>query len=69
MMSRGEMRLSSIKQAARELGISVSTLRRDVRLRRVRSVRYGRKILIPVSELHRIERQGLITSEAEMEVA
>jgi excisionase family DNA binding protein len=59
-------RLSSIQQAAKQLGVSVSTLRRDVRLRRIRAVRYGRRVLIPAAELDRISQEGLpLTAQSE----
>jgi excisionase family DNA binding protein len=60
-------RLSSIEQAAKQLGISVSTLRRDVRLQRIRAVRYGRRVLIPASELDRISQEGLPITAAHPE--
>jgi excisionase family DNA binding protein len=60
-------RLNSIRQAAKQLGVSPSTLRRDIRLRRIRAVRYGRRVLIPVAELDRIEREGLPITAAQPE--
>jgi excisionase family DNA binding protein len=71
MMSRStqQTRLSSVREAAEQLRISPSTIRRDARLGRIRVIRYGRRVLIPASELARIAREGLITHEPEMEVA
>jgi excisionase family DNA binding protein len=47
------------QQAADTLGISLSTVRRDVRLDRIKVTRYGRRILISRAEILRIARDGL----------
>jgi excisionase family DNA binding protein len=52
-------RLWSIKGAAGELEIGYSTLRRDIRAGKVRVVRYGRRVLVPETELARIARRGM----------
>jgi excisionase family DNA binding protein len=57
------VRLTPLRQAAGELGISASTLRRDIRDGRISVVRYGRKILVPEAEMRRLAEHGLQTKE------
>jgi|HubBroStandDraft_6_1064221.scaffolds.fasta_scaffold2184333_1 excisionase family DNA binding protein len=40
-------------------GLSVNTIIRDVRLKKIDSKKYGRRILIPRSEVVRIAAEGL----------
>lgn len=49
----------SQQEAATLVGISVFTMIRDVKLGRVRAVRYGRRILIPREEVVRLATQGM----------
>jgi len=62
-------RLLSVKRSAEELGIGYSTLRRDIRAGRVRVVRYGRRVLVPETELARIARRGQPTTESRSQPA
>lgn len=50
-----------IEEAAALLGISRHTLMRDIRLGRVKTSRYGKRLLIPHAELLRIAAQGMET--------
>jgi excisionase family DNA binding protein len=49
----------TLRQAADTLGVSLSTVTRDVSLDRIKVTRYGRRVLIPRAEILRIARDGL----------
>ena len=48
-----------IDESAQILGISKHTMIRDIRLGRIRTVRYGKRILIPHDELVRLSSEGM----------
>ena len=50
--------LQPVKDAARQLGISVWTLRKKAYDGEVASVKIGAKLLIPESEIERLIREG-----------
>jgi excisionase family DNA binding protein len=50
--------LYPIKDAARQLGISVWTLRKSAYVGAVASVKVGTKLLIPASEIDRLIKEG-----------
>jgi excisionase family DNA binding protein len=50
--------LHPVKDAARQLGISVWTLRKKAYEGDVASVKIGAKLLIPESEIERLIREG-----------
>jgi excisionase family DNA binding protein len=49
-----EPRLFGIKEAARLLSVSSWSIRRWIRQRKIRSVRLGRRVLVPSSEVDRL---------------
>ena len=49
-----EPRLFGIKEAARLLSVSSWSIRRWIRQRKIRSVRLGRRVLVPASEVDRL---------------
>jgi excisionase family DNA binding protein len=51
--------LYSREETAEILSLSVHTINRDVRLGRIQSRRYGRRVLIPREEILRIAAQGM----------
>jgi excisionase family DNA binding protein len=51
--------LHPVKHAARQLGISVWTLRKKAYEGDVASVKIGAKLLIPESEVERLIREGM----------
>lgn len=53
------------REAAKVLGISVRTLETLISLRQIKSVRVGRRRLIPTAELARFTRQDHVTSSCE----
>jgi excisionase family DNA binding protein len=59
-MSDGRTRLVSISDAAKELGLAPVTLRSWIAKRRIASVKLGRSIRIPSSELDRLVERGAI---------
>jgi excisionase family DNA binding protein len=56
---KSEKLLYSKEEAAENLGLSVHTITRDVRLGRIASRRYGRRVLIPAAEITRIANEGM----------
>ena len=50
--------LYSREEAAEILSLSVHTIARDIRLGRIKVRHYGRRVLIPSSELVRIAAEG-----------
>ena len=46
-----------LAEAAFLLGVSVATLRRDARCGVIRTIRYGRRVLLPAEELRRLAGQ------------
>ncbi len=50
-----------IKEAARLTSLSPHTIRWYARTGRIRSVRCGRRIIIPLAELERLAREGVPT--------
>ena len=50
--------LHPIKDAARQLGISVWTLRKKAYDGEITSVKIGAKLLVPESEIERLVREG-----------
>lgn len=59
-MREERARLVSIKTAAEELGLAAVTLRTWIAQRKVGSVKLGRSIRIPSSELDRLVERGSI---------
>lgn len=51
--------LYPVKDAARRLGISIWTLRARAYARQIASVKIGKKLLIPGSEIERVIREGM----------
>lgn len=51
--------LHPIKDAARQLGISIWTLRKKAYEGSINSVKIGAKLLIPESEIERLIREGM----------
>jgi len=51
--------LHPVKDAARQLGISVWTLRKKTYEGEVASVKFGAKLLIPESEIERVIREEM----------
>jgi excisionase family DNA binding protein len=51
-------RLSSIREAAKDLNVSKETIRRLAEQGEIRYVRVSRRVMIPVSELDRVVREG-----------
>jgi excisionase family DNA binding protein len=49
---------SGVADAARRLGLHPDTLRKHIAAGRIRSVRVGRRVLVPESELVRIVEDG-----------
>jgi excisionase family DNA binding protein len=49
----------SVSEAGAVVGLSKHTIRAYVRSGRVRAVRFGRRVLIPVEEVQRIAREGI----------
>jgi excisionase family DNA binding protein len=60
--------LYPVKQAAKEFGISVWTLRKKTYEGDIASVKIGAKLLIPDSEMERIVREGARPRRAERRV-
>jgi excisionase family DNA binding protein len=54
-----ERLLYSLDEAAVLLSMSRRTIERDCRLGRIQSKRYGRRVLIPASEIHRLATEGM----------
>jgi excisionase family DNA binding protein len=52
-----EQRLSAKKEAAKSLGVSLRTLETLIALGELRSIRVGRRRLIPIAELDRFTRR------------
>jgi excisionase family DNA binding protein len=48
-----------IEEGAALLGVSKHTLIRDIRLGRVKTSRYGKRVLIPREEILRIAAEGM----------
>jgi excisionase family DNA binding protein len=48
-----------IEEGASLLGVSKHTLIRDIRQGRIKTIRYGKRILIPRDELLRIAKEGM----------
>lgn len=55
-------KLHSIKDAAEALGISIASLRSHATKGDIRTVKLGRRRLVPIEELDRISREGFDTS-------
>ena len=51
--------LHPVKDAARQLGLSIWTLRKRAYEGNVASVKIGAKLLIPESEIERVIREGM----------
>lgn len=66
-MANSKIQLRSFADAVRETGVSDVTLRRKAKANVIRTVRIGRRVLIPQSELERICRDG-IPVDSEIEV-
>ena len=58
-MAASKRLLYSHEDAAELLSLSVHTIARDCRLGCIQSRRYGRRILIPKSEIERIAVEGM----------
>jgi excisionase family DNA binding protein len=55
----GIAELFSVNEAGRRLALSPWTIRAHVRGGSIKSIRCGRRVLIPAFELSRIQREGL----------
>jgi len=53
-----ENRLESIAAASQRLGVSTFTTRRLIKSKELRSVRVGKRVLVPESEIQRVITQG-----------
>lgn len=54
-----------VREAARLTSLSVHTIRAYCgKKRRIRAVRVGRRVLIPIAELERLVREGVPASQA-----
>ena len=62
---RPKPRAVSIKEAARLLGISSYTLHWWIRRRRIASVRFGRRVLIPIEAIDQLLREAIIALQNE----
>ena len=51
-------RLRSVEEASRRLSISTFTTRRLVKMKQIRAVRVGKRVLIPDSEIERVMLHG-----------
>lgn len=51
-----------VREAQEMTGISQFTFRKMIRLKSIRAVRVGRRVLIPVSELEKLAKPGAISS-------
>lgn len=56
-------KLLSITEAARLLGLRPPTIRRYVAVRKISSVRIGRRVLIPTEAIDRLISHGMIPAE------
>ena len=61
--------LYPVKHAAKQLGISVWTMRKKAYEGEVASVKIGAKLLIPESEIARLIREGMRPRRAAVEVS
>ena len=52
----------SIRDAAREAGVSVSTVRRRIRSGDLQTIRIGQRVLIPASEVEKLKTPSACTS-------
>ena len=50
-----------IDEGAALLGMSKHTIIRDIRLGRIKTSRYGKRVLIPAAEIQRIAAEGMTT--------
>jgi excisionase family DNA binding protein len=50
--------LRSIEEASRRWSVSTFTTRRLVKMKQIRAVRVGKRVLIPESEIERVILQG-----------
>lgn len=48
------LRLVGIRDVAKQLSLSADTIRRKIRLGEIRTVRIGRRVLVPITEVERI---------------
>jgi excisionase family DNA binding protein len=51
-------RLTSIEEVSRRLAVSTFTTRRLIKTKQLRAVRVGKRVLVPLSELHRVMAEG-----------
>ena len=58
-------KLLSVFEFAQELGITVACVRRWVLVRKIETVRVGRLVRVPVTELDRILRDGRVPARVE----
>jgi len=49
----------SKQEAANALGVSIHTITRDIREGRIRAISYGRRRLVPKTELLRLANEGM----------
>ena len=59
MSSDVKQRLYSLKHAAEVLGVSPAFLREQSKAGRIKTVKLGRRRLVPLDELERLETEGL----------
>lgn len=55
-----EPRVLSIEEAAEGAKVSAFTIRRAVKSKRLKAIRIGRRVLIPIPEFERLMREGLL---------
>jgi len=52
-------RAEGLREFAASLGISFDTAYRAAKAGRLRTIRFGKRLLVPVEEIERIAREGL----------
>jgi excisionase family DNA binding protein len=50
--------LISVKEFAEKTSTSVVSVRRWIKAKKIKAVKMGKKVLIPVAEIYRIEKGG-----------
>ena len=50
--------LTSVEETSKRLGVSSFTVRRLIKIRQLHAVRVGNRVLVPMSEIDRVMREG-----------
>jgi len=58
-MDQRKIKFRSIAELAEALGMSTASVRGWIRSEKIKSVRFGRRVLIPVEEYERVLREGV----------